>query len=125
MNRYIMGNQIMGYAFVKLLEMNKHKIDLIKISEIQREVAKSIREENNAILDFTERDLYEMQQDYDDIFELNDEYMEISDYIIYEIERNVSERKMFMYKLNRYFTSGIPIDISYTVEQVLKRLLEG
>ena len=67
-----MGNQIMGYTFIKLLEKDQHEIELNRICEIQSKVEISIRRENNAILDFTENDLYGMQQSYSVIFELND-----------------------------------------------------
>ncbi|MDB2108306.1 hypothetical protein [Clostridium paraputrificum] len=123
MNRYIMGNQIMGYTFIKLLEKDQHEIELNRICEIQSKVEISIRRENNAILDFTENDLYGMQQSYSDIFELNDKYMKINDYTISRMEEDRNQKLRLMNKLSRYFTLGMPIDIGNTVERTIKTVL--
>jgi hypothetical protein len=119
-----MGNQILGYTFMELLKNNTHQINMIKFTAIQSEVAKTIRIRNNAILNFTDQDLYEVLQTYDDFFELNDQWVQLNNYLVSRIEENAIEKRKLIHRLKLNFACGIPTDISYTVEQTIRDLLE-
>lgn len=121
--RYIMGNQILGYTFIELIKNNIYEIKILDIGVIQNNVTKSIRIKNNAILNFTERSLYETLSIYEDFFELEESYVKINKNILSEIEKNVTAKKRFINRLERYFLFGIPLDINFTVKEEMENFL--
>ena len=125
MCRYIMTEQFLGTTFVRLLSRDIHRINMVYLDEIEREVSQTIREKNNAVLNVSRHEIYSMVEEYEDFFELNDNDICINRNVEKRILYNNNEKNNFISRLESHFYFGMPQDIAETVEYTICKKIIG
>lgn len=114
--------QFLGMTFVNLLENNLQQIKMSMFNEIEKRIDTIIRKENNAILCVSRHEVYSIIDEYNDFFQVRENYIEICDNIKDKI-KSKEDKDEFVDILKTYFAVGIPEDISITVKAALEKEL--
>lgn len=124
MCRYLMTDQFLGVTFANLIKRNVFTIEFSKLSRIEKLVDQNLRKSYNTILCVTKNEIYSAIDEYNDFFSVNHNNIMLKNELAEELEKNDSYKKDFIYKLDRYFTMGIPRDINSVVARIIEQCIE-
>ena len=113
MCRYLMTDQFLGVTFTNLIKRNVFTIEFSKLSRIEKLVDQNLRKSYNTILCVTKNEIYSAIDEYNDFFSVNHDNIMLK-----------NELAEFIYKLDRYFTMGIPRDINIEVTRIIEKFIE-
>ena len=124
MCRYLMTDQFLGVTFANLIKRNIFNIEFSKLRRIEKIVDQNLRRSYNTILCVTKRDIYSAIDEYNDFFSANQDNIMLKNELAEKLEENILSRDEFIYKLDRYFTMGIPRDINSVVARIIEQCIE-
>jgi hypothetical protein len=118
--RHLQADNFIGTLFIKLLKENKTEISLKELNEIEKELDKELRKNNDTLIYVSTDDIYTIINTYN-FFKLNNRegIIKLSDY---SIERYNDNKEEFLDILDSYFQAGIPNDIFKTIIEVFKNI---
>ena len=123
MCRYVMAEQMLGLVFEQLVLSERENISFAQLFRIKREVDRSVREVNDAIICMSTQELYQAVETYNSFFEVEESTVKLHRVFRDRMKQGNEEKMKVKETLQRYLSSSMPVDIQETVEDMLPDIL--
>ena len=119
MCKSVLADQFLGATFAKMIKKGIFEIELSQISQLEKQIDKSLRTMHNTMLLFSADDILTLVDEYNDFFCIKENVLTIHETITKEISKDFTQKDYWADTLQQYFTSGIPSNIYKTLNTVL------
>ena len=122
MYKSILADQFLGATFANMVRRDIYEIEITQLSKLEKEIDKSLRDTNNAMLLFSSDDILTTVDEYSDFFRINHNAITLSEVILADIKADFEKKDRLICTFQQYFTSGIPNSINNTLTALLNEI---